>query len=137
MSGGLLKDELAPALRVIKQLGGSILFTDDEGEEFVIARRRDVEKKSKETQLELPSSRAVANAIRKNLPGEIDETVVEQINRDIALAAGMSTEEAEESLEAVEESEDDLSPDYIRPAPPAVRVRFEPIKGDLPPQLQE
>lgn len=135
MSGGLLKDELAPALRVLKQLGGSITFTDDDGEEFVIARRQDVAKGSKETQLELPSSQVVANAIRRNIPGDIDERVVERINRDIALAASASDETGE--IQEEQQTEDDLSPNYIRPTPPPSRVRFEPLRGDLPPQLQE
>lgn len=88
-----LKSELTPALRVLKSLGGSIVFSDDEGEQFILARRSDIEK--------------------TKMPVADNSNIIDDVNEEIALSL---IQEEEQS---------------------GARVKFEPIRGDLPPELQE
>ncbi|MEX1112208.1 MAG: hypothetical protein WEC84_01990 [Candidatus Andersenbacteria bacterium] len=133
MSQYPLRDELVPALNVLRQLGGSITFQDDTGEEYVIMRSTDVSQ-DRETQLTLPSADAVSEAIRRNVD-DIEEDVIERINRDIA----MSVEGEDEALDDLSlEGEQEEEAIFNGPTPPSpVRVRFEPLKGDLSPDLQD
>lgn len=111
-----LKDMLAPALRVLKSLGGQLVFADDDGEQFVLTTRRVFEEKisPSETQLPLPH-----NAYEPPTEMETEEDVPPW------------DDEPEVPLGV-----DDLSLDIPASDTP-MRVRFEPIKGDLPPDLQE
>ncbi len=148
MSELSLKEILAPALRVLKDLGGSIVFSDESGQQFVIARKRDVEDTTHDSQMQfsLPSAKSVERAIRRNVPAEIGEDVMERINRDIALAH-MREQEANDDFEIrnqkleirnqkLDNANQTLPPleRNNRPTPPP--IRFEPIRGDLPPELQ-
>lgn len=117
-----LKHVFAPVLRVLKDLGGKFVFTDDEGNTFVLMSKKElVEQRSKQEQLPLPEAQVVEAAVRQYAP-EIADDVIDAINRDIALSG-------QESLLP----EDDLAASL----PPAPKVRFEALRGDLPPQLQD
>ncbi len=131
-----LKESLAPALSVLRDLGGSIVFSDDSGEEFVIARRRDFDRAASKTerQLSLPSANNVASAIRRHMSDEIAEDVLERINRDIALTHLREQEEIDD-LGINQPPPLPVFGRNNRPTPPP--IRFEPIKGDLPPELQD
>ncbi len=137
-TGQTLRGAFAPVLRVLKQLGGHFTFTDEDGEQFVIARQQDFVGWRKRTegtdkQLALPAADAVARAVRRNVPMDLDDEVLQRINRDIAISHWADDERSFDDLGLGEHRK--LAPD--RPTPPPVRVRFEPIKGDLPPELQE
>ncbi|MEX0649902.1 MAG: hypothetical protein WD200_02795 [Candidatus Andersenbacteria bacterium] len=132
MSKYPLRDELVPALNVLRQLGGSITFVGDDGEEYVIARKADMAAEQ-ETQLTLPSASAVSAAIRRNVDN-IEEDVLERINQDIALSVGHGEEDFGHMSEEMDEAGDEM---FDGPTPPPIRVRFEPLRGDLSPDLQE
>lgn len=141
---GILLKELAPLLRVIKQLGGKFVFTDNEGEHYVISQA-DSRKSIGDNQKQLlPARDVVAKAIRKHISVPVDEETIMRVNRDIALM-NLQSDDQEDDLAASGQKMPGLNEDkefnHIysagRPKPPPLRVRFEPIKGDLPPTLQE
>lgn len=119
-----LKETLEPVLRVLKDLGGKFVFTDDDGSTFVLMSKKELmqARSRREQQLPLPPARAVAAAVRQHAP-DLPNDVIEAINRDIALS---------HTVEPDMES-DDLG----LPANTLPKLRFEPIKGDLAPELQE
>lgn len=126
--------------------GGYYVWKDESGQEFVISRREDFEKQQEsplsEKQLPLPTTASLAQAVSQ-AAHQLDTTpgdVLEQINHEIA---SWRVEEQEREI-------DDLGLPapraasrkrifISRPATPAggLKVRFEPIRGDLPPELQE
>ncbi|MBI3255542.1 MAG: hypothetical protein HYZ63_01075 [Candidatus Andersenbacteria bacterium] len=137
MTAGELKEALEPVLRVISQLGGQLTFTDAQGEQFVIARKTDFEavgaKQPADKQLPFSMARPAAKEA-----ADTAQEVLDKINREIAMY--------QDRQEVAGESDDlDLMPEELEeeiqvfqvPMPPPVRVRFEPIRGDLPPELQE
>lgn len=117
MRGNKSLDEL---LAVLREWGGYFVFSHD-GEEFVVASKEEfegMERTNNEMQLELPSSEvALADG---------DEDVLEKINRDIALFQKQFNDD-----EIMEEDNEGLLDGG------ANKVRFEPIKGDISPELQE
>ena len=122
MSDESLKHVLAPVLRVLKDLGGKFVFSDDEGNTFVLTSKKELlAQRSKQEQLPLPKAKAVEAAVRQHAP-DIADDIIDAINRDIALSG--------QPFLIVE---DDLASSL----PPAPKVRFEPLRGDLPPQLQD
>ena len=129
MSQNSLKDELAPVLRLLKDLNGTFTFADDEGNVFELARKREQVAASPvvagEQQLPLLSSHAVEAAVRQHAP-ELADDVIEAINRDIALS---------QANEEIDVQEDDLALPFEDEN--VQKVRFEPLKGDLPPELQD
>lgn len=148
-----LKDTLAPLLRVLRDLGGKFSFMDDDGNQFVLASKEAMEedivlRQAQDKQLSLPQAQSVARAIRKHVDSSIEDDVLERINRDIALAA--SAEQEEEGIEELDDlaevgdeevsTDDDLGDSYVFPPSPHVPkpplIRFEPLKGDLHPDLQ-
>lgn len=141
-----LKEELAPLLSVIGQLGGKFTFMDEQGNQFVLASREVFEGeqiKAQEQQLALPQADTVARAIRKHIDSSLQDDVLDRINRDIALAYALKQELDEEvmdDLAAVSEDDNaaedttEFSSNRNIPVPP--RIRFEPLKGDLSPELQ-
>lgn len=137
MTAGELKEALEPVLRVISQLGGQFMFTDAQGEQFVIARKTDFEAAKKQgpavTEHQLPMS-----AARRESADELDG-VLGRINREIALFLALQEEEVANTFddEVDDVAADEMSNEPEVPMPPPVRVRFEPIRGDLPPELQE
>lgn len=126
MSHESLKDVLAPVLGVLKDLGGKFVFTDDMGETFVITTKRELKKyqEKEQQQLPLPGPAALDKAVREHVPEGMQQDIMNQINRDLALAA------ADEGKPLF----DDLA---IQDGGVFKKVRFEPIKGDLPPSVQE
>ncbi len=131
-----LKETLEPILGILNDLGGKFTFLDDDGNKFILASEEALEAEQEETtyeieqQLSLPQADTVSRAIRKHVDSSIQDDVLERINRDIALAYAVE-QEAGEELDEIEEIA--VTPDY--PQPP--RIRFEPLRGDLPPDLQE
>ncbi|MEX1997230.1 MAG: hypothetical protein WEA04_00930 [Candidatus Andersenbacteria bacterium] len=125
-------DVLNHIVATLQELGGYFSFPADDGEEVIIGFKKDVEswqqKNTEEVQLVFPPVKE----------GQADaSSVLDKINQDIALyRAQQQQEEAFDDiglgqvsvLEATEQSS---------PLPPPRRVRFEPLRGDLPPDLQE
>lgn len=133
-----LKEALAPILDVLKQLGGKFTFMDEEGTQFVLASADVLEgaQKQEEQQLSFPQADSVAKALRKHVDSSLADDVIDRVNRDIALAASAEHEEDEiEDVIDAEEASLEEAHSYNPPKPP--RIRFEPIKGDLAPELQE
>lgn len=142
-----LKETFQPILRVLRDLGGKFSFTDEEGNQFVLASKEAFEgeqEKVQEQQLSLPQAETVSRAIRKHIDSTLEDEVLDNINRDIALAYAVKQELEEEvmdDLAAISEGEvemeeaQEFSTNRNIPVPP--RIRFEPLRGDLPPDLQE
>ncbi|MEK7500181.1 MAG: hypothetical protein AAB649_06265 [Patescibacteria group bacterium] len=131
-----LKETLQPILHILKDLGGTFSFTDEDGNQFVLASKEAFEgqkEKVQEQQLTLPQAETVSRAIRKHIDISLQDDVLDRINRDIALAYALKQEiEEGEVLDDLDVALDDdlaLSNDS--------RIRFEPLRGDLPPELQE
>lgn len=142
-----LKETLQPILNVLNDLGGTFSFSDEDGNQFVLASKEAFEKKQEakpqEQQLTLPQAETVSRAIRKHIDNSLQDDVLERINRDIALAYALKQElEEEEALDDVTVSLDDdllFTPKLSESGETAQesRIRFEPLRGDLPPELQE
>lgn len=142
-----LKETLQPLLRVLGDLGGKFSFTDEQGRQFVLASKEVFEgeqEKTQEQQLSLPQAETVSRAIRKHIDSSLQDDVLERINRDIALAYALKQELEEEVMEDLadideEQTSDESTGDFDSnrniPVPP--RIRFEPLKGDLSPELQD
>ncbi len=115
---------------VLREIGGYFTFTDERGEEVVVTRKRDVAQLSTvrlepEVQLTLPPS-------QPETVQSADE-LLERINRDIALYRNTQ----EETFDDIAIPEGEKKLEETNPLPPPRRVRFEPLRGDLPPELQE
>lgn len=136
MSVGELKEALEPVLRVLSQLGGQLLFTDAQGEQFVIARKTDFEAQANKQTQERQLPFGVAKSYVRQ-PADTAQDVLDKINKEIALYQDRQDEaQGHDDLEIMpEEMDEDRG--FDAPMPPPVRVRFEPIRGDLPPELQE
>lgn len=107
-------------LSALKALSGYFVWKDADGEEYVIVARRDFEaimRESREEQLYLLRGMGAGASPRDN------------INRDLALY--QLQREEEEGAGMVEE--EGKSFDIAQ----GKKVRFEPLRGDLPPELQE
>lgn len=104
--------ELLPTIfQILRQLDGYIVLRDEAGGEFIISRKA---KPAQDTQLPLPKAKPLAAAA---------SPVLDSINKEIAR---YSDENREKEI-------DDLSLEAAK----GKRVRFEPITGDLPPELQD
>ncbi len=138
-----IREAVEPILRVLSQLGGHFTFTGRQGEQFVIIRKDELDGMkadgAKGKQRELPlMSRRVAGVEEQAVPESADE-VLDLINQDISLYTKMRQEDealAQEILAEIEK-EEPQSTLFETPLPPPTRVRFEPLRGDLPPELQE
>lgn len=128
-----IKETLAPILRVLGELGGKFMFMDDEGREFVICRRQEFDTlttQKSEQQLALPP-------LKKSAAGEHALTagyVLDRINREIAVYQMQQEDEQVDDLAVPKEGEDTSEQAQDKQGK---RVRFEALKGDLPPELQE
>lgn len=132
----LTGDTIKKALEVLREAGGYFVFFDESGEEFVVARKRDFgggnNHQNHERQLPLPTTVSLAAAVRATAERleKTPEFILDSINREIA----KYTEEQREA------QLDDLSLEAAHEKPRAKKgrqVHFEPILGDLPPELQE
>jgi len=134
LGAGGLREAVEPVLRVLSQLGGHFTFTGQQGEQFVIARKTDFDAMKK--QVATPERQLPMAAARRPEIENLDD-VLSRINREIALFQSRHDEELDDVQEddviMVEEAE----AEFEAPVPPPVRLRFEPIRGDLPPELQE
>lgn len=140
------EDVLESALAVLKEVGGYFVFKDETGEQFVIMDKGEFDDLSKVSskkgkQLSL-SSTLLDSAKEQKKEEELDlvdaekdkvsvDEILEKINRDIALYKLLQEEEEIDVMEGVEEEEID------EPVLISQKVRFEPLRGDLPPELQE
>jgi hypothetical protein len=136
MFDGPLLETVVSALR---ELGGYFVWRSDDGQEYVILSRREFEARSRisrDTQLGLldhaPATEPAA------APWTADD-MLEKINRDLAIY-----QLQQEEIELEEGAEEDtnqlpLAPRAGQPfdTAPGKRVRFEPLRGDLPPSLQD
>ena len=130
----LTGDLFTKILEVVRQTGGYFVFRDEMGGEYVVARKADFGGKAQETperQLALPNASSLAQAVRETAQRQdtTPEFVLNSINREIA----KYTAEEQEKLV------DDLSLEAAGTPKPksGKKIRFEPISGDLAPELQE
>ena len=131
-------------LEVLRETGGYFVFRDEGGEEYIVARRRDFDGKKQpeaaERQLPLPSASSLAAAVRQTAR-RLDKTpefILDSINREIAntYEEELERELDDLSVEAAGQGGLTATSAGSRQAR-GKRVRFEPIHGDLPPELQE
>ncbi|MEK7557070.1 MAG: hypothetical protein AAB538_03780 [Patescibacteria group bacterium] len=146
----LTGETLQKLLDVLRETAGYFVFRDKAGEEYVLARKEDFmsgeSAQGADKQLSLPPLRSsssagqattsLVEAVRKTAR-QFDTTpefVLDSINKEIA---NYHEEEREREL-------DDLSVEAAGQGRPldrargkGKRIRFEPIHGDLPPELQE
>lgn len=140
---------LAPVLRVLSQLGGYFVFTNPQGEQFVVSSKEEFEarREKEKTERQLPLT-AVHTTQRPRMDEEeivdIIASSVDMLNREIALSKEPQDEQIgmdDLGLEIGEEpqvvEDGSLQREYELPSIPPLRVKFEPIRGDLPPELQE
>lgn len=128
-------EPLAHIMAALHVLGGRFIFSDDTGNEFVITTQKEFDRyhtPQREVQLPLQKSESATAAA---------EELLEKINRDIALYQ----DQQEEVIDDIDEPDVTASASQLSspslssssPLPPPRRVRFEPIRGDLAPELQE
>jgi hypothetical protein len=118
MRGNLLTS-IFEALR--ETAGGYFVLRDDDGEEYVIASKHEFDSREgngREREIQLPLPQREPNPFE----------VADDINREIALYQAGQFEEVGKSDLWGDDSEDEEA---------GKRVRFEPLRGDLPPELQE
>ena len=113
--------------KVLRELGGYFVWEAADGEEYVMLSRQDFDQrvsKAEDTQLGLLSRVPASN----DAPRWTADDMLDKINRDVALYQLQRAEEEEEQGD-----------DAVEPLPPiqGKRVTFEPLRGDLPPELQE
>lgn len=134
---------LQKVFEVLRETPGYFVFRGTRGEEYVLARKEDFVSgngsPNSDRQLPLPTASSLAAAVRETAE-RLDRTpefVLHSINREIA---DYHEEEREREI-------DDLSLSFDKTPPSArasggrqdkgKRIRFEPIHGDLPPELQD
>lgn len=143
---------LKDIVTLISGTGGYLVFPGEDGREYVVADREDFEGGvSREVQLAFPVSDDDSEE-----PPTADD-ILEKINRDIALFQMQQEEEDSQFEDYSDEEEADqhshepvlsdaLETSYASfsreedlgdEVEPPRRVRFEPLHGDLPPDLQE
>jgi hypothetical protein len=121
-----LKEVLRPVLNILHSLGGYFAFRNEAGEEFILASRQEFERRQvtafkAETQLALPETHEVPTSA---------EEVLDNINRELAIFELQQQEEVIDDLALDAPASQEIRTDGLR-------IRFEPLKGDLPPELQE
>ncbi len=131
-------------LAALKELGGCFMWTDTDGEEYIIISRREYEKRltaTDEEQLDLLSRTGRMESFDR--PKTADD-MLEKINQDLALYQLQQAEEEEEFDDTHMVIEEEQLTQFPLPAKsnlsfgrPGKRVRFEPLRGDLSPELQD
>ncbi len=146
------QDLLESVLMVLKEIEGYFVFKDEAGKEFVILSKEDFdgldESSSKEEKQLSLSSALLSSALEKREEEKMSDVddraeekvsaddILEKINRDIALYNLLQEEEVESDvLERIEE--DEIVKGLDEPVLNSQKVRFEPLRGDLSPDLQE
>lgn len=119
---------------LLRELGGYFTFIAENGEEYIVAAKKDVtvfgssNKAESELQLPLPPATANQAAAAAN-------ELLDHINRDIAMYQAAQEQFSDDELTDGEVII--FNPGNMAAQPPPRRVRFEPLRGDLPPELQE
>jgi len=127
-TGGLLETLLA----ALKTGRGYFVWQDGDGEEYVLISRREFDpahhSSSAELQLDLLQEPTLASTPAR---GWSADDMLDKINHDLALYQ-LQRDEETDSIETIED-------DSIQPLPPVggKKVKFEPLRGDLPPDLQD
>lgn len=120
MVNQMKENVFSQALAALKELGGYFVWRDEAGEAYVILSKQEFDRRQKaedpEVQLSLPAVPQEENEIRA-------DHVLERINREIAL------------YQLRQQEDQMIEPESEQLEKPA-RVRFEPLRGDLPPGLQ-
>lgn len=146
------EDILESVLTVLKEARGYFVFKGEAGEQFVILGKEEFDDLSESSskagkQLSLSSTllnSALEHGAEERMSDAADkiedieedkmsaDDILAKINRDIALYKLLQEEEEESDvLEEIEKDELD------EPVLVGQKVRFEPLKGDLSPELQE
>lgn len=128
---GTENETLAEIARLLAAQGGRYEFTYA-GRDFVVLAAEDLtDAVQPGYQSTLPMRVSGTARLAQNERGrdEGDEAVLERINRDIALYRQQVAEEPAPGVGVLDEGE------LLAAAP--LRVHFEPLRGDLPPELQE
>lgn len=119
------ENELQQIAQVLKNHKGHFVINTDE-EDLVIMTKKEYDRQTDHNsgvQLELQPTTRTLNEDEQTE----DEQDLEEINRE--LAAYHAAQELYEDLTAMSDEDYELGP--------RKKVKFEPIKGDLPPDLQE
>ncbi|MFH1354077.1 MAG: hypothetical protein ABIH36_02215 [bacterium] len=118
------KKDLSQALVSLRELGGYFVFKDEVGEEYVLLSKREFDGRQASDEPEVQLSLADAPKLETEARADY---VLERINREIALY--QLRQQEDEMAEMTDEEAEQLER--------GARVRFEPLRGDLPPELQE
>ena len=134
---------LESVLTALRELGGYFVWRGSDGQEYIVTSRQEFDARTRlarDTQLGLLDRARAADApgaLPAGRQGWTADDMLEKINRDLALYQLQQQEELEEEVEEVEDVLDENG-DQLPLAPIAGKhVRFEPLRGDLPPSLQE
>lgn len=136
----LTGETLKKVFEVLHEMPGYFVFRDKTGEEYVLARKEDFAAGSElangETQLALPTTASLAAAVRETAErmDRTPEFVLNSINREIA---DYHEEEREREIDDLSLSFDQTQDKEAAARRRGKKVRFEPIHGDLPPELQD
>lgn len=118
-----LRNALEPILELLDQIDGYLVFKGANGQEYILGRAEDVlgeeAEESEEIQLSLPT----ASSDRDKRSRSAADELLDRLNREIALFQ-------------LQQEDDDIEDLGFEQEPPK-RIRFEPLRGDLPPELQE
>lgn len=121
--------DFSQILAGLRELGGYFVWRDEAGEAYVILSKREFDAWHKarelEVQLSLPATPGIAESRGAEAEARADY-VLERINREIAL---YQLRQQEDQIIEIQDSEPE-QPEKL------ARVRFEPLRGDLPPELQ-
>lgn len=116
--------KIQAAFEALRQLGGYFVWSD-EGEEFVLIRKEDFDQISRgpaEVQLEL-------DTVDETEPSPTsDSAYIDKINQQLATQYNND----ETDLLDFDDIEEEATDQGVRK-----KVRFEPIRGDISPELQE
>lgn len=140
-------------MAALREVGGYLVWRADDGEQFVAMTKREFDRMSqpgnaRDVQLTLSASTADKSASSADktassagtAPRGADEPaspagmLLDRINREIALYR--ESEEEAYVEEALPENTPSQSPSS-KGGEDTWKVRFEPLRGDLPPELQE
>ena len=144
-------DSLTHVLAALGELGGYFVLRGEHGEEYVVIDRDEFEAlraQDAEVQMPLPPlSQAVAE-LEERLDDDEEDAAADEtlarINREIATyqlqqESGVEAQLASEVEKQASEETDDLglARGGVSASVRGTRVRFEALRGDLPPELQE
>jgi|GEM_PF-3452523 hypothetical protein len=119
--------KLLNIVEALEHLNGYFVIPVD-GEELVVLRKEEFDKlkeNKQEVQLELEDA-----VHEETVTPEENQEKIDLVNQELA----MNQEKADYDIQ---EPEVELEEDEDLGAGPRTKVRFEPIKGDLSPELQE